>query len=86
MSETSESVIVEELRQGIKLLDRMLEKSDCIIDDAGDLACRMTVLTETLDGQSRRLDRMHSRLERIEQKIGELGERSTPSGLRAAPW
>jgi archaellum component FlaC len=54
----------------LRLLRRLDEKLDRVIDDLGDLKIRVTSIEEGLAGVNRRMDRFESRLDRIERRIG----------------
>ena len=50
-------------------LRRFDEKFDRVIDDMRDLKTRMTAVAEGLVGIHRRLDRLETRVERIERRL-----------------
>ena len=60
----------------LRMLRRLDEKMDCLIDDVGDLKRRVTSLEQLVAllhtdvaGQSSRIDRIETRLERIERRL-----------------
>jgi predicted nucleic acid-binding Zn-ribbon protein len=50
-------------------LRRLDTKMDRLIDDVADLKTRMTGVEEAVSGQSRRIDRVESRLDHIERRL-----------------
>ena len=53
----------------LKLLRRLDEKTDRLLDDMHDLKVRITAVEEGLAGVHRRMDRLDERLERVERRL-----------------
>ncbi len=53
----------------LAMLRRIDEKIDRIADDVRDLKVRQTATEEALAGVNRRLDRLDTRVERIEKRL-----------------
>lgn len=53
----------------LKLLRRLDEKSDRLLDDMQDVKVRMTAVEEGMAGIHRRMDRMEDRLTRVERRL-----------------
>jgi archaellum component FlaC len=51
------------------LLRRIDERTERMADDLQDLKVRVTAVEESLAGVNRRLDRLDSRVERIERRL-----------------
>ena len=53
----------------LKILRRLDEKTDRLLDDMHDVKIRMTAVEEALAGVHRRMDRIDERLERVERRL-----------------
>ena len=53
----------------LKLLRRLDEKTDRLLDDMHDLKVPITAVEEGLAGVHRRMDRLDERLERVERRL-----------------
>ena len=53
----------------LKILRRLDEKTDRLLDDMHDVKIRMTAVEEALAGVHRRMDRLDERLERVERRL-----------------
>ena len=62
MSEDADSLVLRHLH-------RIDIKVDRLIDDMRDIKHRMTTVEKSVAGQSRRLDRVEDRLDRIERQF-----------------
>ena len=62
MAEQADSLV-------LKMLRRLDEKCDRLLDDMQGLKVRMTAVEEGLAGVHRRMDRMDERLNRVERRL-----------------
>ena len=53
----------------LKILRRLDEKTDRLLDDMHDVKIRMTAVEEALAGVHRRMDRIDEPLERVERRL-----------------
>lgn len=78
MSTDDGNVRREEPNSIEEFLVRMDEKIDRLSTGVVEITRRLTALDEDMVGQLRRLDRISSRLDVIEQRVGARGEDGTP--------
>lgn len=70
MTDETENLILEHLRQFRTQLTGMDEKLDLLRADVHDLKVRMSHVEEGIGGINRRIDRLDERMDRIEKRFG----------------